>query len=172
MRPDIDSLVRTLRRRALPSEGEADPTLPAVADLLPHRPPFLLLDRLLRRGAENTLLASRRVDPADPVFAGHFPDRPLYPGVLQVEAIAQAGVCQWRLLTGHESGHKEPGAPRIVATRVHHALFLAPIGPGADLLIEAEVIEDDEWAVLVAGRIAHRSTLSSLAIVEFQHAPE
>ncbi len=61
-----------------------------VKKILPHRPPFLLIDKVLEM-SDNHILALKSVSMNEPFFTGHFPDEPLMPGVLQVEAMAQAG---------------------------------------------------------------------------------
>jgi len=68
-------------------------SLPAPAELLAHRPPFLLLDELLSLDPGVSASGRWRLDPALDFFAGHFPGRPTTPGVLMVEALAQVGAC-------------------------------------------------------------------------------
>jgi len=64
-------------------------TLNEILPLLPHRPPFLFVDRVLELEPHKCILAERLLRPEEPQFAGHFPDRPIMPGVLVAEALAQ-----------------------------------------------------------------------------------
>src|ERR1700684_3162430 len=64
-----------------------------IETLIPHRPPFLWIDQVEELEPGVSCVAVKFVDPADPIFAGHFPAKPLLPGVLLIEAVAQtAGV--------------------------------------------------------------------------------
>lgn len=68
-------------------------SLPDPKDLLPHREPFLLLDRLVELTPGERVLGSWSLTGDEPFFAGHFPGRPTLPGVLMLEALAQTGAC-------------------------------------------------------------------------------
>ena len=65
--------------------------VPAIQELLPHRYPFLLVDRVVEFEAHKRVLAYKNVTCNEPFFNGHFPGQPVMPGVLVVEALAQAG---------------------------------------------------------------------------------
>lgn len=156
--------IRALRRGPLAASATLEPLAVdgrGLSRLLPHRPPFLLVDGLVAIDRERRILVGeRRVEPDDPVLVGHFPGQPVYPGVLQVEAVAQLGVCLWALL----DGRPEPAGVR--ATRVHHALFMAEVPPGARLTLMACVIDDDSLTATIAGQVFHGDTLCSLCVLE------
>lgn len=103
-----------------------------VSDLLPHRFPFLFVDRILELEPEKRALAIKNVSHDEPVFQGHFPGLPLFPGVLQIECMAQtAGLC-----LGGQGGNTVG-----VLAAVHEARFLRPVRPGDQLLIEATIVQ-------------------------------
>ncbi len=77
------------------TESTTSPALPLEAaqimEILPHRYPFLLIDRVVELEPGKRVVAIKNVTANEPQFTGHFPDRPIMPGVLMVEALAQAG---------------------------------------------------------------------------------
>jgi 3-hydroxyacyl-[acyl-carrier-protein] dehydratase len=104
-----------------------------ILKILPHRYPFLLIDRVLELKRKERIVAIKNVTINEPFFNGHFPGMPIMPGVLIVEAIAQAGGAL--LLTEVEDrDHK-----MMVFTGIDRAKFRRPVSPGDQLRIEVEV---------------------------------
>jgi len=101
--------------------------------ILPHRFPFLLIDRVIEIQRKQRIVAIKNVTINEPFFAGHFPDLPIMPGVLIVEAIAQAGGAL--LLTEVE----DPKDKLIMFTGIERAKFRRPVVPGDQLRIEVEL---------------------------------
>jgi 3-hydroxyacyl-[acyl-carrier-protein] dehydratase len=104
-----------------------------ILKILPHRYPFLLIDRVLELKRKERIVAIKNVSINEPFFSGHFPGMPIMPGVLIVEAIAQAGGAL--LLTEVEDRNDK----LMVFTGIERAKFRRPVSPGDQLRIEVEV---------------------------------
>jgi 3-hydroxyacyl-[acyl-carrier-protein] dehydratase len=105
-----------------------------ILKILPHRYPFLLIDRVLELKRKERIVAIKNVTINEPFFNGHFPGLPIMPGVLIVEAIAQAGGAL--LLTEVEDRTDKV----MVFTGIERAKFRKPVSPGDQLRIEVEVM--------------------------------
>jgi 3-hydroxyacyl-[acyl-carrier-protein] dehydratase len=102
---------------------------------LPHRYPFLLVDRVLEVEKNVRIKALKNVTINEPFFPGHFPARPVMPGVLMLEALAQAAA-----LLSFESLDTEPGDDTVVYfVGIDNARFKRPVGPGDQLILEATI---------------------------------
>ena len=102
---------------------------------LPHRYPFLLVDRVLEIEKGVRIKALKNVTINEPFFAGHFPARPVMPGVLMLEALAQAAA-----LLSFESLDEDPGEDVVVYfAGIDNARFKRPVGPGDQLILEASI---------------------------------
>jgi len=105
-----------------------------VMDILPHRYPFLLVDRVLEFEVGKTLRALKNVTMNEPCFQGHFPGRPVFPGVLILEAIAQASA-----ILASKGFEDDPGDNIIfLFAGVDRARFKHPVEPGDQLILEVE----------------------------------
>src|SRR5271167_3598427 len=105
-----------------------------IMAILPHRFPFLLIDRVIEITRAKRLVAIKNVTINEPFFTGHFPGYPIMPGVLVVEAMAQAGGL---LLLPEIPDHDKK---LMVFTGIERAKFRRPVAPGDQLRIEVEVM--------------------------------
>ena len=107
-----------------------------VMQYLPHRYPFLLIDRVLDWELDKHIVELKTVTMNEPFFQGHFPQHPVMPGVLILEAMAQAAA----VLSFRSSGAK-PGEDGIVYfAGIDGARFKRPVMPGDQLIIRAELL--------------------------------
>ena len=107
-----------------------------VKKYLPHRYPFLLIDKVLSATAGEKLVALKNVTYNEPYFEGHFPSRPVMPGVLIVEAMAQA--CAILASVGRDDVNAENRV--YYFTGIDKARFKRPVEPGDQLIIEVEIL--------------------------------
>ena len=146
----------------------------AIERLLPHRDPFLFVDRIssvdLEQGA---LTAHRTIAADDPVFVGHFPTYPIYPGVLQLETMGQAGICLVHFLRQGTLEVAPDATPADVrAFKIHSALFIDEVGPGHELTIDARVLSDDSMTAVCLGQLRRGEVITALAVMEVYFVDE
>jgi 3-hydroxyacyl-[acyl-carrier-protein] dehydratase len=131
-----------------------------ILEFLPHRYPFLLIDRIVEFESKKRLVAIKNVTINEPFFQGHFPGYPIMPGVLVVEAMAQAGgvIMMAEMTSRHEK--------LVVFTGIEKAKFRRPVTPGDQLRIEIDVLAFRSRAgriqgrAMVNGRLACEATLT------------
>lgn len=104
---------------------------------LPHRPPFLLVDRVLEFEPSKSLIAIKNVTINEPFFIGHFPKRPVMPGVLIIEALAQAA----GILAFVSTGEDPQGNSLYYFAGIDNARFKRIVEPGDQLRLEIEIIK-------------------------------
>ena len=115
-----------------------------IRGILPHRYPFLLVDRIIEMDAER-IVGIKNVTANEPFFQGHFPDFPVMPGVLIVEAMAQtAGVL---VLQSMEDRHNK----LVFLVAIENARFRKPVVPGDTLRMEMKVIKRKASVAKMAG---------------------
>lgn len=107
----------------------------AILEHLPHRYPFLLVDRVLEIEAGKRIVAIKNVTINEPYFVGHFPHMPVMPGVLQIEALAQAA----GILSFQTMGRVSDDRSVYYFVGIDGARFKRPVVPGDQLRLEVEI---------------------------------
>ncbi len=126
-----------------------------IRDILPHRYPFLLVDRIIELG-QDRIVGIKNVTANEPFFAGHFPDFPVMPGVLIIEAMAQvAGVLVLRRLEDRDK-------KLVFLASIEQAKFRKPVVPGDQLRIEMVV---DKLKATVA-KMSGKATVDGVVVAE------
>lgn len=105
-----------------------------IKGILPHRYPFLMVDRVLELKKGESLVAIKNVTVNEPFFQGHFPQLKIMPGVLIVEALAQAG----GILVYYSLD--EPENKLLVLSKIERARFRKPVTPGDQLRLEVKLL--------------------------------
>jgi len=136
-----------------------------ILDFLPHRYPFLLIDRVVEFERAKRLVALKNVTINEPFFQGHFPGYPIMPGVLVVEAMAQAGgmIMMAEMADRHSK--------LVVFTGIERAKFRRPVTPGDQLRIEVEVLSFRTRAGRIQGRATVDGKLACEAVLTCQVVP-
>jgi 3-hydroxyacyl-[acyl-carrier-protein] dehydratase len=128
-----------------------------IQSLLPHRYPFLLVDRVIESEPGKRLVAIKNVTINEPFFPGHFPSKPVMPGVLLIEAMAQATG-----LLAMESA-EVPKEAIYYLVGVDKARFKRPVVPGDQLVFEVEVIKHKReiWVFSAEARVDDKLVASA-----------
>jgi beta-hydroxyacyl-ACP dehydratase FabZ len=131
-----------------------------ILKILPHRYPFLLVDRILETDGSTRMVGLKNVTINEPFFQGHFPENPVMPGVLLVEALAQVGVM---LLL---SGDPNRSSKLVYFSGIDNCRFRQPVVPGDQLRLEVTVLRQREryfkmkGEALVNGNLVAEAELS------------
>ncbi len=148
----------------MPEDTSMD--LQRIQVFLPHRYPFLLIDRVLEHVPGESLLALKNVTINEPFFQGHFPGRPVMPGVLLIEAMAQAA----GVLTFRTAGAEPDAQSTFYLVGIDKARFRAPVVPGDQLLLKVRFERRIRtiWKFLAEAAVAGKTVASAELLV----APE
>lgn len=111
-----------------------------IQKILPHRYPFLLVDRITKLEKNVSIEGYKNVSISEPIFQGHFPDHPIYPGVMIIEGMAQAGgVLAFQ--SSDTDNQKEMENKVVYFMSIDKAKFRSPVTPGDQLLYKLSVIK-------------------------------
>jgi UDP-3-O-[3-hydroxymyristoyl] N-acetylglucosamine deacetylase/3-hydroxyacyl-[acyl-carrier-protein] dehydratase len=135
------------KKKKKKDEGETPPIgFDEILRILPHRYPFLLVDRVLEFEPKKKIAAVKNVSFNEPFFQGHFPGDPVMPGVLQIEAMAQAAC----ILGLH--GKKMDKSAAIAFLGIDKARFRGWVRPGDSLRLEVEMLQERRNTMRFAGK--------------------
>ena len=136
-----------------------------IQKILPHRYPFLMIDRVIEIDPGKTLTAIKNVSVNEPFFEGHFPHHPVFPGVLMLECIAQASAILASLMIDATAS----GENVYLFAGVDKARFRRPVGPGDQLVIDVEFVKHIKKLWRCVGTIKVDGELTCSADVLFTH---
>jgi 3-hydroxyacyl-[acyl-carrier-protein] dehydratase len=130
-----------------------------IQQILPHRPPFLFVDRIIELEPCKRIVGLKNVSMNEPFFVGHFPSFPVMPGVLIIEAMAQTG----GILVMH--GVPDASEQLVLFASIEEAKFRRPVRPGDQLRMEVEVLSRKTTFARMKGKAFVDGELACEAIV-------
>lgn len=132
-----------------------------IIDMLPHRYPLLLVDRVVELPTEDSLVAIKNVTFNENFFMGHFPGRPVMPGVLIVEALAQASC----IYVVHTLGDEARGK-LVYFMSIENAKFRKPVVPGDTLYLHTEKLQNHGkvWKFKTEGRVEGKKVVEATLV--------
>lgn len=149
---------------------DAEPRKPSfvdiqgILDVAPHRYPFLMVDRVLEQ-TETTAIGIKNVTYNEPCFTGHFPGRPIFPGVLMLEALAQIG--GFLVLS-----RKDNKGKLALFTAADDVKWRRTVVPGDQVRLEVELLKEKRGLCVVKGQATVEGQLACAATVKFMVTEE
>ncbi len=128
--------------------------MPPITELIPHRPPFLLVDRIERADADE-IVGYKRFGADEPFFAGHFPGYPVVPGVLLVECMAQTGGAGVVAMGASEEDGEQAGEEARVTflASIEKARFRRQVRPGDEVRVVVTTKRRSNNAIRQSGKV-------------------
>ncbi|MDQ7083583.1 MAG: 3-hydroxyacyl-ACP dehydratase FabZ [Sulfurovum sp.] len=140
-----------------------------IQNILPHRYPFLLVDRITQLEAGKYIEGFKNVSISEPIFQGHFPDHPIYPGVMILEGMAQAGgVLAFKSMD--DTSQEELEKKVVYFMSIDKAKFRIPVTPGDQLVYKINVMRHKgavwqlEAKAYVDGKVVAQAELKAMIV--------
>ncbi len=124
-----------------------DYDIQAIMEFLPHRYPFILIDRVIKLVPGREVLALKNVTINEPFFQGHFPGKPIMPGVLIIEALGQAGG-----IISYPAMQKKKDNLAVYFMGMDRVRFRKPVVPGDQLLLDVKILQQRSKVFKMAGK--------------------
>ncbi len=131
-----------------------DYDIQAIMGFLPHRYPFILIDRVIELVPGQKVLALKNVTINEPFFQGHFPGRPIMPGVLILEALGQAGG-----ILSYPMMQEIKGNPAMYFMGMDRVRFRKPVVPGDQLFLDVTILQQRSMVFKMAGKATVDNTI-------------
>ena len=146
-------------------------TITEIMDFLPHRYPFLLVDRVVEMNGEQSGVGIKNVTASEPWFTGHFPENPVFPGVLIIEAIAQVSAI---LVLQHAKDSGSPIETKLIYfMTVDKVRFRHPVTPGDQMRIQVTQIRRRGMAYKFKGEVyVNGQLMAEGEIMAVNHDPD
>lgn len=170
---DIHKQAKRLRRKLLVDKQaasfvELDYGKEDIFKMIPNRDPFFFLDKITGIDLENeSITATRKVAEDDPVFQGHFPDMPVYPGALLLEMTAEVFNCLYYFVSKNTTEIIGDKPVRLLATRLFDGLLQKGIFPGDELEITGKVVENNGLTFTILGQILRQGEICLIVAGEY-----
>ncbi|MBW2592749.1 MAG: 3-hydroxyacyl-ACP dehydratase FabZ [Deltaproteobacteria bacterium] len=129
----------------------------AIMEFLPHRYPFILIDRVIKLVPGRKVLALKNVTINEPFFQGHFPGRPIMPGVLIIEALGQAGG-----IISHPAMQDKNSDLAMYFMGMDRVRFRKPVVPGDQLILDVKILQQRSKVFKMAGK----ATVDNVLVAE------
>ncbi len=167
-----EALIYGLKRDILlmPQQGASKLSFDTedIYKIIPHRPPFALIASIKEVNLlERIIEVTSQINPSDPIFKGHFPGAPVYPGVMLIETMGQAGLCLAYFVKNNTLEINDNSkSVKGLFTRVHNAGFNKAVQPGDLLTVRVKSIEDDDFMGLMCAQVIVNNDIYSHSILE------
>ncbi len=168
----MDKIIQSLKKAPLLASHEQVLAVPlhrqAIECMIPHRVPFLLVDKITHLNVAKRVIGGERyIDAEDPILQGHFPGSPIYPGVLQIEMVAQLGLCLSYFMINETDQIAADNRPVMaMVTKVQHAAFHSSIFSKQHIAIYAQVTDYNEIMGTMIGQLYCEGQLCSYTILK------